>query len=538
MYKVMVVDDEYMIRQGIINLINWEELSCKVVKEAKNGNEAYEYLLNDDVDILICDIRMPGKDGLELCRMIQENNWKIKIVLLTAYSDFQYAQQAVRFNVFDYIVKTNYIEKLPQTVEKLIISLETEREKEFELEYIRSKLDDSMLMLQEKYLMDMIHGAIQERSVAEARAEWCSLNLHPYYVLSFVFYTEGIKKINRIQKEKTNRAIKNFINLSYQDYKMITSFLKDTEFVSVIFDSNSRKSESGEDFFLKRLKMVSEKFQKSIEETLGITVNVCIGLKNEDIMTLRDSYEKVRSLNRKERFLAHHGVYTQSLTKNRETVTDREFLSIVMMIQEKIEREAYVQAESICDRFVEIAENGKCDVDEIICSAINICLVCYRKLEQKSIVLSEFMDKHLPVYQDLSSCEDVYQLKDLLQQMIHLTAEILNNSEVLYDGLVKKCMIYIRNHYHEKINIGIIAEKLHVNKSYMGTIFKKETGLSIVEVITKYRMNKAVELMQKTDYKLFEISEMVGFDDPAYFSNVFTKYMGISPRSYRESNLK
>lgn len=102
--------------------------------------------------------------------------------------------------------------------------------------------------------------------------------------------------------------------------------------------------------------------------------------------------------------------------------------------------------------------------------------------------------------------------------------------------LVQDCMIYIREHYYERINISTIAEKLYVNKSYLGTAFKKETGTSILETITRYRLDKAVELMQKTRYKLFEISEKVGFEDPAYFTNVFTKYMGISPSAYRSLN--
>ena len=102
-----------------------------------------------------------------------------------------------------------------------------------------------------------------------------------------------------------------------------------------------------------------------------------------------------------------------------------------------------------------------------------------------------------------------------------MTAIMEKKNKEEFSPLVRECVTYIRDHYYERINIGIIADRLCVNKSYLGTVFKKETGTSIVEMITRYRLDKAVEMMRQT-----------------YFTNVFTKYMGLSPSAYRSSKQK
>lgn len=212
--------------------------------------------------------------------------------------------------------------------------------------------------------------------------------------------------------------------------------------------------------------------------------------------------------------------------------------SLVKQVTEKIELGFYAEAQEGLEACSREIMTERYSLKSIKSKAIDICLECHRQIEKNNGPLSGSCEYSLPEYYEISGCRNVEQLRNMLKEAVNVTAIMEKKNKEEFSPLVRECVTYIRDHYYERINIGIIADRLCVNKSYLGTVFKKETGTSIVEMITRYRLDKAVEMMRQTRYKLFEISEKVGFDDPAYFTNVFTKYMGLSPSAYRSSKQK
>ena len=236
MYRVMIVDDEYIIRQGIVSLIDWEELGCEITKEADNGDEAYLYLKENPVDIIVCDIRMPGKNGLEVAEAIQRENIPVKVIFLTAYSEFEYARMAMRFGVRDYVVKTDYIEKLPDTVRRVISELKAEQQRRSELKSINDKLSSSIQLLQEKLLGDVIGGTIQEEKEIVSRADGCQFPVFPFFLADFIVSQKDLKAIPDEKRERTQKAVRNFINLSLGEYDVCTAAISRSDFVTVVFN--------------------------------------------------------------------------------------------------------------------------------------------------------------------------------------------------------------------------------------------------------------------------------------------------------------
>lgn len=127
MYRVLIVDDEPLIREGLINLVDWVSFGCEVVSAAQNGEEALSYLMQYPVDIVVCDIRMPLMDGLELGERIAQLGLEAKIIYLSAYSNFDYAQAALKLSAADYVLKSDYIERVPEAVSKLVRKLDASR---------------------------------------------------------------------------------------------------------------------------------------------------------------------------------------------------------------------------------------------------------------------------------------------------------------------------------------------------------------------------------------------------------------------------
>lgn len=531
MYKVVVVDDEYIIRQGIVSLVDWKELGCEVIHESDNGDEAWEYLQNNQVDILICDIRMPGKNGLEVAEHIQSRKIPVQIILLTAYSDFEYARKALRYGVKDYIVKTNYIESLPETIKKVIAEIEDGRKKALELDQVVKKLDNSMLLLQEKLIIDILRGTITDMQEVSRQAQWCGFPTAQFYLANFIFSEEEMLKVTESRKEKILKAVRNFISLSLSEYEARTVVIKNTDFVTMIFSDN--KEGAKEKIFEQKVFRDLTLLGKAVYDTLGVKVNICYGKKENSLENLRQIYMNVYSTNMRMCFLGKREIVSEEVEKgDGSELLDQMTKEVI----EDIEHGLYMEAARMTECCRQEILTERYSMRTIKSRAIDIYFACRRMIEKNGGVISADSKKALPEYQEISSCRSLDRLTAILTEGIQAAADMLNReTQENYSALVCSCIDYICGHYYEKINISLIADKLHVNKSYLGTVFKKETGMSIVETITKYRMDKAMELMQKTSYKLFEISEKVGFDDPAYFTNVFTKYMGISPSAYRSS---
>ena len=117
-YRVMLADDEPIMRKALLTLADWESMECEIVYTAANGQEVMENLEKVMPDILITDIKMPGKNGIELAKYIWEQKLPIKVIILTGYADFAYAQSAVKFNVVDYVIKAGAFDGLLEAVEK------------------------------------------------------------------------------------------------------------------------------------------------------------------------------------------------------------------------------------------------------------------------------------------------------------------------------------------------------------------------------------------------------------------------------------
>ena len=306
MYKVVIADDEYIIRQGIVSLIDWKELNCEVVYEAENGNETVDFLMDHPVDILICDIRMPGKNGLEVAETVQKLSLPVRVILLTAYSDFEYARQAIRHGVEDYVVKTDYIEKLPESVRKTIGDIEKKREQEKEISYAKEKLNDSMQKLRENFVADLIRGIVREDRELTEQASWCRFPPAPFYLVNFIFSSDSIWKISESRREKTLKAVKNFIGLSLTKYDTLTVLLQKTDYVTLVFTGGT--GEIQEKSFIKKLNSDLEELGAALQDTLGIRVNISFGSRQDNVRLLHTAYETVHSTNIKACFFEHSGV--------------------------------------------------------------------------------------------------------------------------------------------------------------------------------------------------------------------------------------
>lgn len=194
MYQVMVVDDELIIREGIRTFINWEKLGCQILHIAADGLEAMSFLETAPVrpDIVITDIRMPGKNGLELASYLRIHFPSVRLIILSGYSDFKYAQEALRQGAFDYILKDNPLTKIENSVLRAIDEIKREHKQQQDLDDIRDTVSQSQEELQIKFYQDLIYDIPLSAEAIAQKIRWYQIPQGGFYcILIKVCMTDG-----------------------------------------------------------------------------------------------------------------------------------------------------------------------------------------------------------------------------------------------------------------------------------------------------------------------------------------------------------
>jgi len=184
MYKILIVDDEPAIRKGLVHLMPWDSLDCMIVAAAVDGIEAVELLKTEKPDIVITDIKMPGMNGLELSKHIYENYPAIKIIILTAYSDFDYSQSAIKYGAIDFILKPTSADKFIEAIEKAKLMIKKERENKMIIENLKTELSHQIQEIQENLLLKIMHGI--ESDPIQINNKCRSLQIHLEHYLAIM----------------------------------------------------------------------------------------------------------------------------------------------------------------------------------------------------------------------------------------------------------------------------------------------------------------------------------------------------------------
>jgi len=200
-----------------------------------------------------------------------------------------------------------------------------------------------------------------------------------------------------------------------------------------------------------------------------------------------------------------------------------------------IQRFSKDEALNLIDQLFDDCQREQLPAKDIKRLAVIACTECHVQIitHRKANHLTD--QAYMRTYQEIQNSGNINELRDILKTAVTLADQALSGKEHVYTFLVRSAISYIQSHYTEKLNVSEIAKQLHVSKNYLGNLYKKEVGESILDTIAGCRVERAVKLLQDTLMQVSEISVEVGFEDPAYFTNVFTKYIGISPTAYRNT---
>lgn len=409
-YKVMLADDEPIMRKALQTLIDWNELECEVIYVAENGQEVIEKIDEIQTDILITDIKMPAADGIQIAKYIYENKLRTKTIILTAYADFSYAKLAIKYNVVEYVTKTGAFDELLCAIKNCVKQLKEEERK--------NTIDEK----------DNFFRAVYDGNIYENIAQHCkNLNIdsQTYAVVFFKFLMDEM--VERDKRVKIYNSLKNFYKLAFSE-KLIHGMFYQKNLYGLIVNCDYESSQA-----IKYLQKTCEKVMDMMDNFMELYVYVGISRIHENLEELPEVYEEARCA-------LNHSAFEES--------------------------------------------------------------------EKINFYSEEMKQEEIPV--------------------MSIDAK---------QKLIKESMKYIDFHFKEAITVPEVAKAAGTSASYLSRIFKEYTGETIIQTINKKKIEKAKEYLSKTDYRVYEVADALGFENITYFSRFFKKHTGVSPKEYKDGAL-
>ncbi len=533
-YRLIFIDDEYIVREGIKTRIKWGENGFQLVGVFENGLQAIEFLKNNRVDIIISDIYMPKMDGLELSKIIHEKYPEIVVIILTGYDHFEYAQQAIRYRVKDFLLKPITAEELENVLEKIKGELDRLSEEKEELNILKSTLQRTTPLLKEQLLKSLIGGEVEEREIEEnlTLLKWKSPTETFFKVLT-IFLPETTKretKLSIIKRIATAITENDEVFLNYDSCIVVIlngkgrhqlekrSSVTSKEIFDMLTKNYSIKTTIGSGEIIRGIANLSLSYndaKNAMEYARTIDLPT--------IISIRDIRNK-RKLFPEEYFSLIRRIGDTLYTGNRETT--RKTLEDVFSYLEKhyLTREEltifYAQLQFFLNTFIQ-----------------EIGPISHKSAEKESDANHNTSGPLYPGEINLNKYKKLTTAKEYFLELIERIENILElKRKNLTLSRTERAIKIIKQRYSDpNFTLKDIADEMFLSVSQFSSIFKEATNQTFVEYLTKIRLNEAKKLLKTTDLLIYEIADRVGFSDPHYFSITFKKYTGMPPGEFRKN---
>ena len=524
--KVMLVDDEPFILQGLTMLISWEEENCRIVKTAANGMEAYEYLKENQVDLVLTDVEMPVMDGLTLLEKVRRE--KISdacFAILSGYNDFSYAQKAIAFSCVEYLLK-------PVSGEALLKLIKRVDEKKEKADYENAVKKD----LKRSYLIQSIAALLQGKAEPETisyireNLSFSGRRRDVQISPDGVSFLEELSDKER--KELRNRIYENVCAFLAEDAACcIRDFpgLSEEYEVTLLYDEAfSKKRGMTTERFLEKLLAAAG---KGLETEIVLTVGKAV----EDPEKLSHSYSSACVLKSSQGFRAKKSIYYYEkevqMNQSRMVLCKQSIDRLLYAVEQNIPVEIH---KSIDELFSEMQEMGlTADVVSMNTNYLLFQLIHLAVEQDESVDQEEVM---------LYISENVSESGIARGSKIHLKRFACEYAEYLVQlrqkvsrGVLLSVEREVREHYAENLTLKDLSKTYFVNSSYLGQIFRKKYGQSFKDYLNSYRIKESAVLLLRTDKKVSEIAEDVGYHDTDYFIRKFIEMNGCTPARYRKN---
>lgn len=522
MYKVMIVEDEMLVRTGIRASIKWENHNMYVVNEAANGKIGWELYQECLPDVILTDIKMPFMDGIELIQKIRETGNPVQLIILTCLEDFSLAQQAIRLGVSGYILK---LTMTPEDMESVL----SEIQKTLDNQNRHSSKTTSPVNLNDyiaKNLLGYLVYDICPLSVCLTHLKEQGICLYSRDVVMVAMEIEQYEDLQSLYQDEQGQLI------HFSLLNIINEILNRNHVGVVVHEVSNRylllfgfTESTGQ---LSRITDILNEISEILKNYFNVTARYYLSHMEQSLESLKDMYRQCQSTMVYAFFMENtpvisfDSIYTSKLfynvlQKTKESLKiykddsfmeDFIFSPLTKYVNSHTLNETSVKS-LFCDAWIALVHNYQLSVRDhsrLVMKFINECNLC----KTYYAVLALFI-------------KNITALKNDISQKTKYSREIV------------QALQYLQSNYQKQTTLNEIADVVGLSPNYFSTIFKKELSLSFSEYLSRYRIEKSIELLITTNLKTYEIAWQSGYSDEGYFGKTFKKYTGKTPNEYRKT---
>ncbi len=528
MYKLLFVDDESIIREGISSVISWKDIGFELVSMLENGLQAIEYIRKNPVDIVLSDIKMPKVDGLQLSKVIHEEFPEITVLLLSGYDDFEYAQEALKYHVSEFLLKPITAEELTRVLTRMHEKLDDQRDEQENRKELEKRLNESLPLLRERFLYRLVSGRIDRGAIEERKAYFQWMDLEGLYQVMVVSIPEDINDLDRL-------ALSQFITRQKQEGDELL-YNRDDNFVLILQDfadlSDRESVEAAREKLKQRSYGLGRKIFSFLQKRTANQGGIGCGEVVDSLEHLVTSYRGANSAVEYVRVIGTAKILHISEIRNRQSISHEEF-------------------SLLSEQLVKVLKTGRREETGV---ALDTIFTYFEKhyltLHEASLYLMRLQTTLQDFMQELGLVQgagtmpfqadyfvSINQARGFFRKLISDIEEKISDKR--FDNTrsrVARAKQIIANRYADKnFSLQDICDELFLSTSQFSVLFKDGTGMTFVEYLTDYRVEQAQALLKNSSMRAYEVAELVGFNDPRYFSIIFKKVSGMTPMEYRRS---
>lgn len=524
--KLLVVDDDSQIREGIVEGINWSEIGICEVKSAFNGIEALEIFKTDFPEIVLTDIRMPGMDGLELFKKIKEIKPSTKVIIISGYSDFDYLKTAIQYGAVDYELKPIRVKNLIALINKVKEDILKEKTTEenftrYQKTYITS------------FMENLLSGKISDRNIILEELEQY-----------FGFDARGILLLILFEMDSSQNGVREKRTDYFDDLKryfnekpmgasgLLFWKIDDRKALLIVRTVDSMLYQQ---YLKSELKKISGQINRDFETERGITLS--LGGSNAGTASgFTDLYRQASEA-------LEHKFYTGKKSVNfyQQLNISTEPYKMAAALMGKLSRAI---SDFDLNMALELMEN---EFDRIkICQTQSRKSVSDFSLELMKFLNStlkskgyESLDQYDEKLKDCAGLADQETVEDFMTMVSGYYRDVLTDlndeKKVFQNKNILKAVEYIKKNYQKELTVEVMAQFIGKSPNYFSHVFKKEMQMPFTEFLNRTRIRKAKELILSTDKLVYEVCREVGYQDYAYFAQLFKKFENCTPTEIKNS---
>lgn len=524
MIKMMVVEDEKILREGICKVGNWEKYDVEISGQAENGRDALQQIQSNQPDIILTDVVMPVMDGIELTKIVHEQYPEIRVILLSGHEEFEFVKKAMEYKACNYLLKPVRMERLLEVVLEVKEEILTARKKKADDEILRKKLEDSIPILRGHYMNQLLNGHERDEQRIRQQLDFLGVNID----------TENIAVMIGEVDRKSEEGDK--FRITLLQLRELCEEIIGNEFRCIVFDDlkdrivivlNYLKGSSIKDI-VTYLQGKAVRIQKEIKELRGESVSFGIGRMVRNICYLPKAYREAENALNYRFFMGN-----MSILYIGDIVTEEHGKSLFVEQQEEL---LLCIRTGDCDgtkkqlqKYFQTLSQHASKGQEYILETIKMFtayLVIFLK-ESSMELESEFFAELDSFIQDLGRRKNFTTLHELEEKlsmvMLHMTEKINENRILRNEGIIEKAEKYVKQNLSGDVSLITVADAVFVSPNYLSFLFK-EHGENFKDYVVRIKMERATELIQTEKYNLNQIARELGYKDGRYFSRVYKKY--------------